>query len=180
MIMSEPLENLYFNWLCAKVIYIRNHTPSTMYWKLLSTLHKTEFAWFLWCDDNRAEDGLVLRKEFLRTADIPGQEEWLRIPPCSVLEMLIAFSRRAEFQTADPARTWFWEFIDNLGLKYAHDGSDTTVEEIQDILDQFIWRTYGYDGRGGLFPLDDPRRDQREVEIWYQFCDYLRDQDRMP
>ena len=178
--MSEPLENLYFNWLCAKVVYIREHSPSKMYWKLLSTLHRTEFAWFLSGDDNRAEDGLELRREFLLAADIPDQQEWRRIPPCSVLEMLIAFSRRTEFQTDDPAKDWFWEFIDNLGLKHINDGSDVTPEAIQIALDKFIWRTYDYSGRGGMFPLDNPRRNQKEVEIWYQFCDYLMDQDRMP
>lgn len=176
----EPLEHLYFNWLCAKVIYIRNQTPSTTYWKLLKTLHQTEFAWLMSGDDNRAEDGLELRREFLLAADIPDHQDWRRNPPCSVLEMLIAFSRRTEFQTATPARDWFWEFIENLGLRYSDDGSEMTPGEIQDILDPFIWRTYDYNGRGGMFPLERPHRDQRRVEIWYQFCDYLMDQDRMP
>lgn len=179
--ITEPFENLYFNWLCAKVIYNMNPTPSLTYWTLLRTLQNTEFVWILAGDDNRAEDGLELRVEFIFEAETPDDPEWRRFPPCSVLEMLIAFSRRAEFMTGQKAKDWFWEFIDNLGLIECTDGSGVTPDEIGEILDRFIWRTYESNGYGGLFPLDSRNGDdEREVEIWYQFCHYLDDTGRMP
>ena len=176
--MEGPLENLYFKWLCAKVMYVRTPTPSLTYWKLLKILHTTEFVWLLSGDDNRAADGIELRSDFLIEAQISDNQEW-RALGCSLLEMFIAFSRRAQFQTAIPAHEWFWEFMDNLGLKEFNDGADN-FEKVEEILDQFIWRTYNRNGEGGMFPLNSPNGDQRETEIWYQFCGYLVDQDRMP
>ena len=184
MIMDGPLEDLYFKWLCAKVSYVMNPTPSLTYWKLLKILHNTEFVWILPGDDNRAEDGKELRIEFLHAGDIPDSPMWRELP-CSILEMLIAFSRRADFQTDIPAQEWFWELIDNLKLKEFNDGCDFSkydIEYIEMILDQFVWRTYNEKGEGGLFPLNvlDGYHDQREIEIWYQFFSYLDDQQRMP
>jgi len=178
--MGEPLENLYFNWLCAKVVDMRKTNPSDTYWELLRKLHKTEFVWFLSGDDNRAEDGKELRREFILQADIPDDPEWRLILGCSVLEMLIAFARRAEFQTDMPVSDWFWEFLTNLGLAEFNDGSDLDPEEIDEILECLVWRTYDYNGLGGMFPIKNPETDQRDIEIWHQFCDYLVDQDRLP
>lgn len=176
----ESIEHLYFNWLCAKVnVYVRPTTPSLTHWNLLRTLHHTEFVWLLWGDENRAEDGLELRRDFIFEAEAPDYPDWRRNPGCSVLEMLIAFSRRAEFQTGDKARDWFWEMLDNLGLKEVDDGHEATPEDIEEILEMFVWRTYDYDGDGGLFPLTSPTRDQASLEIWYQFCDYLVDKGRL-
>jgi hypothetical protein len=178
--MNEPLESLYFNWLCAKVIVTDKSTPSLTHWKLLRLLHNTEFIWQLMGDDNRAEDGMDLRYEFVMAADIPDDEHWRTESGCSLLEMFIGFSRRAEFQTGDRARDWFWEFMTNLGLEEWNDGSDVPEEQIVDVLDTLVWRTYNANGYGGIFPLDNPTSDQRKVEIWYQFCDYLVDKDRLP
>jgi hypothetical protein len=184
MRMNEPLENTYFNWLCAKVINIRNNTPSTTYWTLLKTLHETEYVWLLSGDDNRAMDGMELREYFLTELDLPDEPEWRKFPGCSLLEMFIAFAYRAEFQTngisGETASDWFWEFMDNLGLKELNDASGATPEEIGEKVYNFIWRTYDPSGKnGGLFPLERPHKDQRNVQIVYQFFAYLEDQDRM-
>jgi hypothetical protein len=176
--VSEPLENLYFNWLCAKVMHVENSTPSLTYWNLLRTLHNTEFVWLIVGDDNRAEDGLELRGQFLIAADIPDHPEW-RHEPCGLLEMLIAFSRRAEFQTDRPASEWFWEFIENLGLLDCNDAANCNQDDIGEVLYQLVWRTYDMYGQGGLFPIEHPKHDQTKTEIWYQFCEYLVDQHRL-
>lgn len=177
--MNEPLENTYFNWLSSKVMMLENPTPSLTYWTLLRALHNTEFVWFLKGDDNRAMDGLELRDEFLHALDIQDVPEW-RDLPCSLFEMLIAFSRRAEFMDGAPAKDWFWEFIENLGLKECNDASGLSEENIGEVLYLLVWRIYDPTGRGGLFPMDNPPEDQRNTEIWYQFCEYLVDQDRLP
>ena len=61
----------------------------------------------------------------------------------------------------------------NLGLNHCSDKRRLTYEEVNDVLDRVIWRTYRWDGHGGLFPLNEPEKDQREVEIWYQLSAYL-------
>lgn len=177
--MSEPLENLYFNWLCAKVVDIRETSPGLTYWKLFKALHTTEFVWLLTGDDNRAEDGKELRGEFLLQADIPDDPDWRTLVECSVLEMLIAFSRRTEYMSGSPAKDWFWIFIENLGLKECNDANFNGAQ-VDEVLYSFIWRTYRGDGVGGLFPLTNPGSDQKEVELWYQFCDYLADKHLLP
>lgn len=178
--MPEPLENLYFNWLSAKVLYVPHPTPSLTFDILFKTLHNLEFIWLLSGDDNRAEDGKELRREFLIMGDIPDHEEWRTQIPCSVFEMLIAFSRRAEKNTGAPAADWFWEFLKNLNLAEANDGSGIEPGEIEDVIEILLWRNYPPDGDGGLFPLMEPNRDQTKLEIWEQFCDYLVDQNRLP
>lgn len=176
--MNEPIEDLYFNWLYQKVASIENPTPSLTYWTLLRDLHSTEFVWLISGDDNRCEDGLDLRREFRRTAFIDLDLPWMLLG-CSVLEMLIAFSRRAEFDTDLTARQWFWVFMENLGLKDLNDAHRNITHRVSHILDRFIWRTYSSNGQGGLFPLKYTQHDQRGVEIWYQFCEYLVDQERL-
>jgi hypothetical protein len=170
--MNELLENEYFEWLCAKVVNLRTAGPDL---HLLRKLHNTEFIFRLVGDDNRLEEGRALRREFLLSnPDIPDDEQWRTDPRCSVLEMMIAFARRCEIETEEPAVNWFWEFIDNLRLK------NKNKREFGEAMHHFLWRTYDASGYGGMFPLANPQSDQREVDIWYQFNDYLVDQGRLP
>lgn len=169
--MDELLENIYFSWLCAKVMNVENPTPSLTYWKLLRELHTTPFVWLLSGDDNRAADGEDLRLEFVRLAPEYTLKDFEHIA-CSMLEMFIAFARRLEFETGDSEEHWFWKFMKALHLSKFNDARYND-EKTKDILDVFIWRTYKADATcGGLFPLKYPKRDQRQVELWYQFCDY--------
>lgn len=169
--LEEPLESAYFNWLCAQVMKIETPTPSLTYWKLLLELQNTEFVWLVSMDDNRSEDGKELRIEFMRQIGMEIDHEWLNIG-CSVLEMLIAFSRRASFTTGRSSEDWFWVFLDNLGLSEFNDASYLHFP-VSDIVDRFIWRTYEFDGTGGLFPILHTPRDQRKIEVWYQFSEYI-------
>ena len=169
--MSKSVEEEYFDWLCAKVLPL--HSDS--YHGLLSVMFKTEFVWVVHGDHNRAEDGVELRSHFLQATDQSAERMWLELP-ASVLEVLIAFAKRANFQTDLPVREWFWQFIVNLGLEDYRRITESDIPAIQEKLNVFIWRTYGSDGRGGLFPLQEPKRDQRRIEIWFQFCDYVEDQ----
>lgn len=177
--MEEPFEGIYFDWLCAKVIDVRNSLPSITYWKLFKQLHTTEFVWLINMDENRAAYGKELRGEFLLAADAPDNPEWREFLGCSVFELLISLSRDLDFQTDESYQQWFWELLKNLKLDRYHNASNFNPRTVDNILHKFIWRTYGYNGVGGLFPIKKPKQDQRNVEIWYQFFDYLTDQNRM-
>ena len=171
--MDEPIEEAYFNWLYSKVARVDNPTPSLTFLTLMRDLHSTEFVFLISGDDNRAEDGLDLRREFLRESFTAQAPNWMDIP-CSVLEMFIAFSRKAHFEAdAYSSREWFWIFLGNLSLDDLNDASDHVSEIVSEVIDQFVWRTYRHDGYGGMFPLQQPKCDQRDVEIWYQFSEYL-------
>lgn len=169
--MGEPLENEYFNWLCAKVLDDHN---SRNYYTLLLILYKTEFKWMVHADRHRADDGIELRSDFLRETNFDSDPYWEDLP-CSVLEVMIAFANRAQFQTDISVKDWFWEFMTNLNLSEYRRISDAEVPVVENILHTFIYRNYDPRGNGGMFPMRHTENDQRDVEIWYQFCEYLED-----
>lgn len=168
--MREPLEVEYFNWLCAKILRPRGR----MYHDLLYILYCTEFVWVVPADKHRISDGIELRENFFRYAYLKKDYEFLS-QPCSVLEVLYAFAQRAQFQTDLSTRKWFWTFMENLQLDQFRQVTDDDRHIIDEVIGRFMWRTYEPNGHGGLFPLRWPKKDQREVELWYQFFEYLDD-----
>jgi len=169
--MDAPLEEEYFQWLYSRIEQERED-----YWSLARQLHKKEFVWFIPNDDNRIEDGRELRYEFSYTTQQPLTPAWHSFP-VSMLEMLIALSVRLAFQLDGEDRDWFWELMRNLELDPFTDNLYWTDKRaaryVDDALEQVIWRTYEYSGAGGLFPLDSPSEDQRELELWYQLNAYV-------
>lgn len=166
----EHVDTLYFDWLCSKV------GPAALdYEMLLSKLHHVEYAWIVLGDDNRAEDVYDLRLAFFRESFLESHNDILDDSRRSVLEVLIAFSNRASFETDMAPQEWFWIMLTNLSLVKFPDPlySEEADAVVCSILNTFIWRLYNKNGFGGLFPLERPRRDQRRVEIWYQFSEYL-------
>lgn len=175
--MSPPLDELYLRWLYGQVSPVTQRNPARTYWSFLKQLFEKEFVWFVPNDDNRVVDGVQLRTEFL--ADMKVDEidgDWLSLG-CSMLEMLVALSRRLEFETDIRARDWFWQIISNLDLGDLSDRNYSTnsdlITDVDAALDAVIWRQYQPNGQGGLFPLNDVHADQRKVEIWYQMSAYL-------
>lgn len=180
--IDEPLAESYFKWLYREVAPARQKNPARTYWSLLRQLHEKEFVWFVPNDDNRVADGKFLREGFLESInDVPHNHPLLMEAGCTMLEMLIALSRRLAFNGGQAASEWFWHMLDNVGLRGFNDGVYKPEDEeethkfmaIEDILDRVISRTYEYDGSGGLFPLREPHVDQTQVEIWDQMNKYL-------
>jgi hypothetical protein len=175
--MKESLDELYFRWLYAQVGVLRSINPARTHWKLAKQLYFKEFVWFVPNDDNRAEDGKYLRHEFLNDCQIKDPDPaWMSLG-CSMLEMLIALSRRLAFMAEGEPRDWFWELLHNIGLDKSSIGDvyyNTVLRRtVDEILDVVIWRRYSSKGDGGLFPLPDSDQDQRKIEIWYQLNAYL-------
>lgn len=169
--MSGPIESEYFDWLCAKVLVPNTHN----YCELMRILYTTEFVWSIFGDKNRSEDGIELRNSFLNESGWEIDYLWYE-EPCSLLEFFIALGMRAAFQTEMCTKDWFWVFLANLGLDEYRQVSSSDERVINGILGTFVWRRYDEYGRGGIFPLDRTRQDQRKVEIWYQFNEYIDDQ----
>lgn len=155
------------------IVYNESYSAFT-YSKLFNDLYSYDFTWSqsIPGDVNRAEDGLQLRHDM-------GVFDILQDKPCSILEMLIALSMRLErdimHNTDEGDRTaqWFWEMIVNLGLGSQNDVNYDPVY-VNSCIERFIRREYDADGgNGGIFVLNNPRRDLRNVEIWYQAMWYL-------
>jgi hypothetical protein len=172
--MSDtPLDEQYLTWLYARIGDVSEKRPSKTYWSLLRLLYCREFVWLIPNDDNRVEDGRDLRYEFLDEAGLSGDVDpnWMGLG-CSVLELIFGVAKRLVFEADGDFQHWVWELLTNLGLSgYTDRGFNE--RQVEDIVDRFIWRTYEPDGRGGLFPMPGVDEDQRNVEIFYQLCQYI-------
>lgn len=113
----------------------------------------------------------------------------------SMLEMLIGLTIHVnDFVLADPdkpemAANLFWRFIDNIveygafGTKYKK-ASDILYDEIwcqftedtmKSCLERINSRTYHPDGTGGLFPLKNPKINERKEELWVCCMHYINE-----
>lgn len=149
--------------------------------KLFNYLEDTEFYYTHPMDGNRYDDGIELRYIFGREFGYPDSliAEALDDHPCSVLEMLIALSIKCEekimdnHKIGDRTGQWFWTMIVNLGLGSMNDSKfDAAKADLR--MDIFMERRYEKNGEGGcLFKIENPNRDMRTADIWYQMCWYL-------
>ena len=165
--MTKPtqLDVDYYEWLISNI-----HIPNgKSYRGLFEVMHNTEFHWTIPNDDNRLADGLDLRYEF---AD--SKKNKLKLQGATLLEVLVALSRRVAFTAGGQPKRWAWKLLKNLRLTEKSDPlTERDLERINDVLDALVWRTYEANGRGGFFPLNSPEDDQTKVEIWYQMNKYV-------
>lgn len=136
----------------------------------MRSLSRHSFISLLEHDENRALDGIELRREY---------EEYARMAapsgPCSILEVLIGLARRMAYITYDPDLSdedqlslWFWEMIDNLDINPLR-GADSNMMKIL----CWIERRFDKNGEGSPFPLRFSRKNQKRVELWYQMQAYI-------
>lgn len=173
--MSEQIDDLYLTWLYSQVASVKLKNPAKTTWSLIRQLYTKEFIWLIPNDDNRVEDGRDLRHDFVNECDIENPDPaWLDLG-CSMLEMLIALSRRLAFEAEGEARDWFWTLLHNAGIWISSDidYDDEYAAMVDEKLETIIWRRYDPSGQGGLFPLQYEYGDQREVELWYQLSAYV-------
>ena len=175
--MSKPLDERYFVWLYDQVGDSKARNPARTYWRVLKQLFTKEFVWIVPNDDNRIEDGKVLRNEFVEKFRYEVDDNWMKLG-CSMLELLIGLSRRLAFECEGEPRDWFWHLMNNIGLDKLNCNDLVALPDYVDsAMEKVIWRTYHSNGRGGLFPLNNPHDDQRGVEIWYQLNAYILEHD---
>ena len=173
-----PKTERYFRWICKKIQSKRYASHE----RLLTHLFEKTFTYILDRDGNRYEDGIALRYRYgsengFSDARIASE---LDVFQCSVLEMMVALAIRCEesimsdSEIGNRSERWFWSMVESLGLIDMDDRYfDRYVTD--DILTRFLDREYEPDGRGGLFVVNDPPRDMRDVEIWYQAMWYFNE-----
>lgn len=176
MTYEDRVNDEYFEWLC-ELIDIRRFARQVSYRKLLMHLHNIEFTWFVPYDDNRADDGIKLRRRFGLVREDNRLADYIH-GPCSVLEMMVALAIRCEETIMDDAQLgdrtgqWFWGMINNLGLNSMRDNRFDR-DYVDEVIARLLNREYEPDGRGGLFTVKHCSRDLRTVEIWSQLSWYL-------
>lgn len=158
----------YFAWLKDQVEYYDGPKHD----ELLAILHSLEYIPVIARDDDRALDGINLRNEYFKEC---GDRSQVIDSPCSFLEFLIGLARRMNFIYArlDEDRTadCFWTMLRNAGISYEDSTCDPDM--VEEVVDRINHRRYEPSGEGSLFPLESPRSNQRNVEIWYQMNQYL-------
>lgn len=170
----------YFDWMCQRVgIGEQFGRP---YRKLAHELHETRFrpTMDIPMDGNRIYDGLEMRLRFMHKYGEGGSST--DRGPCTMLEFLVGMAEKMSFLMSDEKnqaykRTeYFWHLIRNLRLlRLTDDIFDERHGEfhVRDAVERVVNRTYDANGDGGLFPLRNPKEDQRYVDIWYQMHAWL-------
>ena len=176
------LNDNYFKWLLEILGF--KEPMSCRYISMLSYMYSTSFRLtdpIVGHDDNRLNDGFELRATYSNNftmPDLPGifDEE------VSVLEVLVAFAMRIDddimYDGSLHASKWFFIMVDNLGMTNFTDdrlGLDWCIDDEEQILDIWMSRQYGPDGRGTIFPLKTTTFDQRNLEMWYQMQEWFRE-----
>ena len=157
--------NDYLSWLSSRVASV-----NAPYKKLLAALNSIPFEWSIPMDENRAIDGLDLRKNYISA--IEG--------PATVLEVLVALSIRMEnimddATFGDRVPYWFSIMISNMGLA-SQDDKHFNPAVTNELVRRFMNREYGYFGEnGGLFVVMHPLSDMKNVDIWMQAMWFLRE-----
>ena len=168
---ADERVNKYFRWLVRKVRVNITGEPDVSYFLLMRALFKKEFYWIYDRDENRAADGLSLRKTY-KDGEVTDH-----LDRCNVLEMLVALASRCEkdilndFRLGDRSNIWFWDMIQNLNLDQYYD-SAFDYESVDIILNRWMDRDYDEHGHGNIFFIDRPETDIRDYEIWKQMTIY--------
>lgn len=166
---KEKVVKSYIKWMYSKI-------SGSVSIKLLKVLHGIEFTWILAMDKNRAEDGIALRRRFIREAAYDDSVIDILNGPCSVLEMMVALALRMEEaimrddEEGDRTGKWFAIMCDNLGIIDNKDEND-----IRERVHKFLKREYLPNGNGNIFWVQRADQDFRYLEIWYQMHRFLKD-----
>lgn len=168
----------YFNWL---VNFVCDEEQQSKYTLLFNNLFNTEFIYKVALDQDRISDGLNLRKRFVEDNFTKPDEAIDDIDRdfCSVLEVLIALAIRCDEQImcyGDNERIdeWFWLMIANMGIDM--DNKEYDEPYVNNCINRMMERQYNSDGsNGGLFIVQNPRKNLRNIDIWYQMNLYLNE-----
>ena len=174
----NDLREMYYSWVCS--LAFPNEGERFKYSKLLDYLYNRRFDYSIPLDENRYSDGIDLRYRFGYEYSINHEDIGLAFDcrECSILEMMVALSLRCEEHimsndiVGNRIGFWFAGMLDNLQISGSTD--DNYDEKwVEYRIDCLLNHNYEPNGEGGLFTVDNPRKDMRETEIWYQMCWYL-------
>lgn len=179
--IHNDILNEYFEWMyhlvCNDIKYNK-----LSYRKLFYFLHSVDYIPRLEMDENRRIDGINFRYRFGYENGYSDEyiKRFLDTRECSLLEMMIALAFRVEEQimsdilAGNRVGQWFWTMVVNLGLG-SMDDLNFDKNHCLSIVDNFLSQKYDKYGNGGLFVVNNPPRDMRDVDIWCQFMWYLNE-----
>lgn len=169
----------YISWLRSQLDFI--DSPNT-YNELFAALLSHRYTWILPMDSNRAQDGKEVRERFYNSISYLEYPKWVKDEPCSFLEFLAAITFRMNYicsgYNEDKTKEIFWLLLSNLGINELSDANWERMDGsrmVAEAVERVCKRKIDINGEGGLFPLQAPKQNQREVEVWYQMQAYIQD-----
>ena len=173
--MGEVIFNKtgYRRWLMSIV------NCGAQYGKLCGYLDTEPYRWSIFTDENRAADAIDLRYAFADECGFSGNMLNVLNGTVSIFEVMVALAVRCEQDiTGEPGEDRphriFWSMIQNLGLdKFTDEAFDQS--KVSYIVDIWLERRFDSNGVGSPFPLKNPSKDQRTVELWNQMCEYVNE-----
>lgn len=181
--VSSATREDYIQWICSDKLLLTDREYKK-YSKLINRLTDIEFIWVHPRDENRANDGLSLRRDFTYETGLFLDSSSGILPKCTFFEMLAALAYRCEHQLmrnldhGDRTSKWFFEMLDNIGLlKYDNRSYNrSSDDEIFNAVHKLLHRDYRANGsNGGLFPIKKRGINQKTEEIWKQLMAYLNE-----
>lgn len=173
----------YYRWLCSELGVDPKESKIE---SVCSMMMISPFVSDMWEDQNIVESALYSRREFVRDQDPIAKREFYRaMGECSVLEVIAILIRKMSYMllgnhlASSNQGALFFELLDNLGLSWINDDAfsrdeDGCREYIEDVMSRFVGREYEENGDdGGLFPLENPPEDMREMSLFQQLDAYL-------
>lgn len=158
-----PVDELYFSWLRDQSVVL---SDQHCYNRVLEVLYRNPYEPLHPMDTNREADGLELRDEWveLYSEHVDIQDYWYA-EPCSILEMLVAFSRRCNFQTSSlSAEEWVVKFLNNLNIHISDFNFEGEKSKVYETIIAFN------EGEVSIFP--DIQENHNE-QLWYQMMEYI-------
>lgn len=176
------LDKHYLCWLMNQ-IHIEGGGPDG-YSRLCEVLQDCAFFTIVRMDENRREEGMSLRNEAESDMAFGGdiRIEQPFVYTCSMMEIIVVMARRMNYEMLDSEYEadigkWAIELFSNAGLSgftnSVFDSDDNAKNEAEAVVKDIVYHRYGFDGEGGLFPLKQPKYDQRTTELLTQMNNYL-------
>lgn len=170
----------YFDWLLMMCENSYEPGGAGTHKLLLRKLYDLEFYATLDRDNDRISHGLDLRNKYDNYRMYPWEDKE-RYKPCSVLEVMISMCDYLETHImsnelyGNRFGKWFWTMVENAGLSFLDDKSYTfdADDYITMVINRICDRRYEANGDGSFFPLREPRKDMRDVDLWYQMQWYI-------
>lgn len=192
----DSLMDEYFHWLITNFILSNDHisrkeriTFTTMFdldAPVMDSLKSMPFIFSqdIPMDENRLLDALHLRRTYSMHVSNAVRKTWMENGyfeeeyPVSVLEVLIALADRCDGIYLIGTHKWLYILLRNMGLFAEPYILTTNMYKIGHIIRNFLEREYNSDGTdGGAFIIFDYPKDLRDIELWYQMCNYISNVD---
>ena len=177
---SMGLTEIYFDWMSE--IAFPNIRDRSRYGYLLDALNASMFYFSIPMDENRMRDGIDLRYRFAYDKGYSNEEVAVALNhnrSCSMLEMMVALSLKGDerilydFETGGRADYIFRTMLESMQLiDMTNDRFDSGYIDYR--INRLLNHDYEFNGNGGFFTVENPRKDMRLVDIWYQMNWYLQ------